>query len=76
MTINLIEDDEPRTTVYGAMMVLTARLLIDDDNEPTGVVARHYISKKEAQRRINILKTYPQNAMYTSEIFNEIFMDG
>jgi hypothetical protein len=69
-------EEDPRITVRGALMVLTARLMIDDDADTTGVVKEHYISKEEAQRRIDVLKTYPPNAQYTGDVFREIFTEG
>lgn len=69
-------EDEPRITVRGALMVLTLRMMIDDDNDTTGVVKKYYISKEEAQRRINILKTYPPNVRYSDSVLQEIFAEG
>ena len=69
-------EEEPRVTVRGALMILTLRMMIDDDTDETGVVKEHYISKEEAQRRIDILKTYPQNARYSGKVFQEIFTKG
>jgi hypothetical protein len=69
-------EEEPRITVLGAMMILTLRLKIEDDADETGVVSAHYISKAEAQRRVDILKTYPPNARYSGKVFQEIFTEG
>jgi hypothetical protein len=34
-------------------------LYIDDEADRSGIAKKYYISKEEAQRRINILKTMP-----------------
>ena len=70
------DEETQRITVLGALMILTLRLKIEDDTDETGVVKEHYISKEEAQRRIDILKTYPPNARYSGKVFQEIFTEG
>lgn len=69
-------EEESRITVRGALMVLALRLMIDDDVDAPDIVKKYYISKEEAQRRIDILKTYPPNARYSSDVFGEIFTES
>jgi hypothetical protein len=50
---------EPVLTIRGALMVLNARLLIDDDADKSGIAKKYYISKEETRRRIEKLRMLP-----------------
>mgnify|MGYP001587476370 CR=1 FL=1 len=50
-----VEEKNPVLTVRGAIMVLTARMWIDDEADKSGIAKKYYISKEEAQRRLDIL---------------------
>jgi len=54
-----VEENKHVLTVHGAIMVLTARLWIDDENDKSGIAKKYYISKEEAQRRLEILWELP-----------------
>ena len=45
-------------TVRGALMILTLRMMMDDNDD---VVSKYYISKEEAQRRIDLLGGRPMD---------------
>ena len=52
-------EKNPVLTVRGAIMVLTARIWLDDDADKSGIAKKYYISKEEAQRRLEVLFTLP-----------------
>ena len=54
-----MEEKNPVLTVRGAIMVLTARIWFDDDNDKSGIIKKYYISKEEAQRRLDLLWELP-----------------
>ena len=54
-----MDEKRPVLTVRGAIMVLTARMWFDDDNDKSGIMKKYYISKEEAQRRLEILWELP-----------------
>lgn len=45
-------------TVRGALMVLTLRMMLDDNDD---IVSKYYISKEEAQHRIDLLAGRPMD---------------
>jgi len=45
-------------TVRGALMILTLRTMMDDNDD---IVSKYYISKEEAQRRIDLLGGRPMD---------------
>jgi hypothetical protein len=54
-----MEETSPAITVYGAMFLLTARLLFNDEADESGIIKKYYISKEEARRRLKILRELP-----------------
>jgi len=56
-----VDEKEHVLTVYGAIMVLTARLWFDDDSDTSGIMKKYYISKEEARRRPEILWELPMD---------------
>jgi len=45
-------------TVRGALMILTLRMMMDDNDD---VVSKYYISREEAQHRIDLLGGRPMD---------------
>ena len=54
-----MDEKNPVLTVRGAIMVLTARIWIDDEADKSGIAKKYYISKEEARRRLELLWELP-----------------